>query len=278
MTTRPVLCAALVLLVVLAAAAIPASRIRIVIISLVQHSVQVRMPPPQGISTSSMQWTPALRNAPVIEGESIRTRSNGLAAVELECDSALRLTPGSELAFNRLRLDAKGIPVTTVTLAAGEAYFTMQKADSRDFRAHVGDAELSQFTGGASLRLDVPALQPASFEVLHGGVLLQVGGKSTQVKSKHRIELLPGGGFETLALARADRWQKWSHHLDQSFARALYFSRAQPPVVIVPMPDPSESSGEPVTDMGPTLGAINAIVAGNPADRALRPVPGCARR
>lgn len=275
------------LLLSLVVAATADSRVRIVILSLVEHQVQVKLPPPEGASSTNARWTPALMNAPVVEGESLRTQANGVAEVELECGSALRLTPASELEFSRLRLSDSGIPITTVTLASGEAFFTMQDADSRDFHTVLGAAVLSMPNGGASLRLDVPAGQPPSFEVLSGQVQLQTGGRVTAVKSSRRIELLPGGGFRELAMLAADAWQKWSHHRDQLFERAVLASGPRPPL------EDSAVTGLPPTYNAPPTppplnsdqlqGVFSAMDKAHPDPAAptaapLAPVPYCAHR
>ncbi|MGH9475653.1 MAG: FecR domain-containing protein [Terriglobales bacterium] len=272
------------LLLAVAGAAMAESRVRIVIISLVQHSVEVNVPPRSG-AVGAGRWTPALMNAPVIEGESIRTEPNGVAEVELECGSALRLTPSSEMEFNRLRLSDQGVPFTAVTLGGGEAYFSMQDADSRDFHLRIGAAELSLPSGGATLRLDVPHGKPASIEVLNGQVVLQDGRNVTAVKSSRRIELLPGGGLRTLALEAADAWQKWSHHRDQLFERAVLASGPKPPLQdaasalppIYTVPTPPAPNSEQLQSVFRDLDKSHPDTVA-PVAAPAAPVPHCAHR
>lgn len=242
------------------------SRVRIVVLNLVEHGVEVQLP--------AGSWTAAARNAPVVEGESIRTQSGGVAEVQLECGSALRLTPGSELAFPRLVLSAQGIPATTVALNAGEAFFSMQKGDSPDFRIQLPGAILSLPHGAARLRLNVSANAPASFEVLHGRVQLKTTTQSAIIKSSRRVILSPGGGFQTLPLAPADAWQNWSHRRDQRFEREAFFRHnPPPPLVVLPPASTTPTSVPPVVAVQPGLAAINAIAAKPPSQS---PIPYCA--
>lgn len=273
------------MLVLLAAAGLGESRVRIVIITFLQHQVQVKLPEPHPDRAIVTRWTTALLSAPVTEGESIRTQSNSAAEVELECGSALRLAPQSELTFNRLRLRDDGVHVTTVTLARGEAFFTMQDGDSRDFHAHLGTGVVSMPDGGAKLRLDAPVGNPASVEVLNGQVVVQYAGHMESVQSRNRFEFMPGGGIRLIAMAKPDAWQAWSKKRDDAFQRAVLANGPKPPaqfsavtsnpaVAIVP---PSVYSPEAVTS------EMKAIENKHPDPFKPRagtppPVPACAHR
>lgn len=217
------------LLLLAAAVAVGESRVRIVVIRFVKHRVQVKLPRPASDPQAPLRWTTALLNAPVIEGESIRTRINSEAEVELECGSALRLAPQSAMTFNRLRLRDDGVRVTTVTVQRGEAFFTMQDADSRDFHAAIAGGVISMPDGGAKLRLDARPGKVASVTVLDGRIEVQVGGQTVAVQSSRRIAIEPGGGIQFLAMAKPDEWQKWSLGRDQAFQRAVLASGPKPP-------------------------------------------------
>ncbi|MGH9466976.1 MAG: FecR domain-containing protein [Terriglobales bacterium] len=275
------------LLLLLAGAAILGeSRVRIVVISLIEHRVQVELPPPssaQSVSpTRTPRWTDALLNAPIIEGESIRTQINSEAEVELECGSALRLAPDSRLQFDRLRLRSDGVHVTTVTLKSGEAFFTMQNADSGDFHALLPGAVISMPHGGAMLRLDVPAGGPASVEVLSGRIQVQSGAETTMVHSKRRFFFAPGG-IQFAAMAKPDEWQKWSHRRDQAFRRAELNRLPQPPSTYnAAAPGEASQSMNPEAGRGWNLftpAPLPAPVISSPLSRSPVPAaPYCAHR
>lgn len=276
-------CCALWSLLFLAGAAAGQSRARVVTVSAVGNQVQEKLPPPPGTSATVTAWTKATRNAPVIEGESIRTESDSFTEVELECGSALRLAPESEMEFARLRLSRKGVPETTVKLSRGEAFFTMQNADVSDFHVVLPGGMISMPKGGAALRLDVPGVGMNSVEVLGGQISIQEGHKSGQVKSKRRVEFLPGGGMHRVAMLKPDRWQKLSQQRDDAFHRLVIAqetsTRPQDLSALVPLPTgplpPGVLGPDPQTVVGPIVGAMN-----DEASRVvgMRRVPYCAHR
>ncbi|TAN24402.1 MAG: hypothetical protein EPN33_01160 [Acidobacteria bacterium] len=274
----------LLLLAAAAAAALGESRVRIVVISFLEHRVQVELPPPPNDPQQALRWTTAVMNAPVIEGESIRTQIQSDAEIELECGSALRLAPGSELTFNRLRLSNDGVPITTVTLHLGEAFFTMQDADSRDFETRIGGGVIRMPDGGAKLRLDAPAGKPASVEVLNGQVLVQTGGLNETVHSTRRFEFAPRSGIRLLSLLKPDQWQLWSKRRDEAFQRAVLAAGPKPPAQFsASAPNPSSITPTPGYAPDVVQGLFNSMdsknpVPGHPLQGPTPPVPHCAHR
>ncbi len=270
-------CCALWSLLFLAGTAWGQSRVRVVTVSAVGNQVQEKLPPPPGTSATVTAWAKASRNAPVIEGEGIRTEPNSFAEVELECGSALRLAPESEMEFTRLRLSREGVPDTTVKLSRGEAFFTMQNADVPDFYADLPGGTINMPKGGAVLRLDVPAVGMNSVEVLGGQISIQEGNKSEQVKTKRRVEFLPGGGIHLAAMLKADRWQKWSQQRDEAFHRQVITreTTTPPPTAPASPVQPGMGPSEPAIALAPILQAINDDFgrSGRPAG-----VPACAHR
>ncbi|TAN24403.1 MAG: hypothetical protein EPN33_01165 [Acidobacteria bacterium] len=259
------------------------SRVRMVTISAVGNQVQAKLPPPAGTTSAVAAWARTSRNAPVIEGEGIRTEPNSFAEVELECGSALRLAPESDMMFTRLRLSQKSVPETTVKLNRGEVFFTMQDADVPDFHAVLPGGVIRMTKGGERLRLDVPSVGMNSVEVLGGQISIQAGGKSEQVKAKRRVEFVPGGGMHQVAMLKPDRWQKWSQRRDDAFHRQVIAqettTRPRDLSALVPSATgpltPGVLGSSPQTVVGPILGAMN-----DEASRVarMRRVPYCAHR
>lgn len=276
-------CCALWSLLFLAGTAAGQSQARVVTVSAVGNQVQEKLPPPPGTLATVTGWTRASRNAPVVEGESIRTGSNSFAEVELECGSALRLAPESEMDFSRLRLSRKGVPETTVKLRHGEAFFTMQSADVPDLHAVLPGGTIRMPKGGAMLRLDVPGVGMNSVEVLRGQISVQAGGRSELVKARRRVEFLPGGGIHRAALLKPNRWQKLSQQRDDAFHRQVIAQEtATPPQdlsVLVPLPTgplpPGAMGPDPQQIVGPIVGAMS-----DEASRVarMRRVPYCAHQ
>lgn len=272
------------LLLLAAGVALGESRVRIVVISFLEHRVQIELPPPSNDPQQPLRWTTALMNAPVIEGESIRTQSNSDAEVELECGSALRLAPDSQLTFNHLRLSNDGVPITTVTLNRGEAFFTMQDADSRDFHTRIGDGIISMPDGGAKLRLDAPEGRPASVEVLNGQVVVKAGGRNQTVHSTRRFEFTPREGIRLLSLLKPDAWQLWSKRRDEAFQRAVLAAGPKPPVQFsAAAPNPTSITPAPTYAPDAVQGLFKSMDSKNPApghplQGPTAPVPHCAHR
>ncbi|MGH9466977.1 MAG: FecR family protein [Terriglobales bacterium] len=256
------------LALLIAAAAWGQSRVRIVGFSFISRDVQVQRP-------AQPAWKPALLNAPVVEKEIIRTGNNSAAEVQLECGSALRLAPNSELAFDQLTLSPKGVPVTGVTLKRGEAFFTVQKDDARDLSVHLPAGTLSLPHGGAQLRLDVSSGQPASIEVLHGQVLVRWAGQSQKVKSKRRFLFLSGIGLRLVSLLKPDAWAKWSNGRDAAYRRALLAQRPplSPMAPATAVSRPWMSPGGIVLGQGSPLGEICHHCDSADTIRALDPTP-----
>ncbi|MGH9486863.1 MAG: FecR domain-containing protein [Terriglobales bacterium] len=274
MRTGHARCAACLLTALLAAAVfiVAQSCARIVIISYLRNSVQVELP--SAPKTPPAQWTKAARNAPIVEGESLRTLANSAAEVELECGSALRLAPEAAMTFSRLRLGTKGVEQTTVSLQAGEAFFTLGKVDSRGFQALVPGGTISLLHGAASLRLDVAQSQPAIIEVLSGNVQVETDGKTASVKAHSSFQLVPGAGVDLIANAKPDSWQKWSQQRDQAFKLALWNSTPLPPVLL----DYQPVAPGGVIMPGPDMAGAQDVQETNRANRSADAprVPACA--
>src|SRR5581483_2919823 len=92
------------------------SHVRIIRLSYIDGSVEMDRATGQGMEK-------AILNTPVTEGTRLATGNDGLAEVEFENNSTIRLGENSELQFTRLLIDDKGAKVNEVTLVKGTAYF-----------------------------------------------------------------------------------------------------------------------------------------------------------
>ncbi|MGH9416530.1 MAG: FecR domain-containing protein [Terriglobales bacterium] len=196
------------------------SQVRIVRISFVGHGVEVQRPAEGGASAPE-RWSMALLNAPVVEAENVRTASGGQAEVELECGSALRLAPGSELSFPRLRLTDQGVRVTTVAVDRGTIFLHIRNADSRDFHAEVGPATIATPEGSANLRVDFPAAHPPRIELLGGHASVRAASRNYPLKQNAALQIGSNGAATWVAAVPAGRWQRWSASRDQAYQREL---------------------------------------------------------
>ncbi|MGH3182442.1 MAG: FecR family protein, partial [Streptosporangiaceae bacterium] len=169
------------------------SHVRIVRISFLAHRVEVLRLPDTADAGAPLapRWSTALLNAPVVENEKIRTGADGQAEIQLECGSALRLAPNSELTVSVLRLRDDGVRATTVALTAGEAYFSVRRADSPDFHLGVGAGTVAAPEGAASLRVTASEDGPATVELLDGHAQVQDGKQLIVLRKAAALQLRP---------------------------------------------------------------------------------------
>lgn len=71
-------------------------------------------------------------NMPVVQGVRLRT-GDGLAEVEFEDNSSLRLTPGTEVDFPELKLRQTGAKATILDVKSGSVYVSMAATRDMDF-------------------------------------------------------------------------------------------------------------------------------------------------
>ncbi len=118
------------------------SKVRIVRLSQVKGSVQIDRSNGRGFER-------AIANLPIVEKNELRT-GEGIAEVEFEDNTSLRLAPNSDIEFPRLERSATGATLSSVHLIGGTAYISVVKAQN-------GKAAPNQFTmifGDRKLNLD----------------------------------------------------------------------------------------------------------------------------
>jgi hypothetical protein len=118
------------------------SKVRIVRLSQVRGVVQIDRSNGRGFEAG-------IANLPIIEHNQLRT-GVGIAEVEFEDNSSLRLAPNSLIEFPTLERDASGATMSAVHLIKGSAYISLVKAQS-------GKAPVNKFAvvfGERRLELD----------------------------------------------------------------------------------------------------------------------------
>lgn len=121
------------------------SKVRIVRLSMVKGAVEINRDGTRGFEK-------AIANLPVVERNQIRT-GVGIAEVEFEDNSSLRLTPNTEVEFPELGRTASGATASSVHVIQGTVYVSLMKPQSS--KAPVN--EFSLVFGNRKL-----ALEPAS--------------------------------------------------------------------------------------------------------------------
>jgi hypothetical protein len=118
---RFVLIASLCLLLFATAIAQATSHVRIVRLSYVDGKVQMERAPGQGLER-------AMLNSPVVESSRLITGSDGLAEVEFEDNTVVRLGEATEIRFSQLLLNDAGDKVNEVEVVRGTIYFDARSA------------------------------------------------------------------------------------------------------------------------------------------------------
>lgn len=254
--------------------------VRIVHISFLAHRAQVSR-----LTDSPVIWAPALLNAPVTQGEAIKTMKRGEIEVQLECGSALRLAPNSEFTFPQLSRHADdGIAATTVAVRSGSAFFSLRHRDSRDFQVTLPGGAVIAPDGSAKFRVDIAAGQPAALQVSDGDVIFHLDGKDVKVKKSKRLVWAPGRAPKLEKPAPTDQWDQWSKSRDAAFGRsmmALALRHLSPFDAAAPSLTPPTAFAGALQPAAPGFAAdgIASALAGPPPPplNPTIPVPACAR-
>ncbi len=120
------------------------SQVRIVRLSDLDGEVQI---------DHGTGYEKALRNMPITQGAKLWTKGGGLAEVEFEDGSTVRLTPDTTVEFPQLSLRDSGAKVSTVEVNQGTAYFNVGKQKNNEFTVAFGDRRLA-IKDAASFRIE----------------------------------------------------------------------------------------------------------------------------
>lgn len=151
------------------------SKVRIVRLSQVNGAVQMDRNTGRGFEA-------AMQNLPVIEGTKLKT-DNGLAEVEFEDNSSLRVTPGTLIEFPKLELGPTGAKITNIHVLAGTVYVSLSNTKGNDFTLTFGSQRVS-FPPSSHARLQLTASK-ASLSVFDGDVQV-AGAADTETLGKKR--------------------------------------------------------------------------------------------
>jgi hypothetical protein len=111
------------------------SKVRIVRLSEVRGAVQVDRAIGRG-------FEPAMANLPIVEQSRVET-GMGVAEIEFEDNSTLRLGPDTLVDFPQLERNATGATVSTVHLVKGSVYVSLMKARTDEFTLSFGNRRLA---------------------------------------------------------------------------------------------------------------------------------------
>jgi FecR protein len=197
------------------------SKIRIVRLSEVKGQVQLDRQTGKGFES-------AMANLPVVEGERLKTE-DGVAEVEFEDNSTVRVAQNSLVEFPRLELLPSGAKASSINVVQGMVYVSLVNTKGNEFTVNVGQNKIN-LPPDSHIRLQLTADQ-ASLAVLHGEAQLQEpSGISTVGKDKTMTFSLAGQNQPIIAKnvteEPLDAWDKNATQYHKSFANASSFGNA----------------------------------------------------
>ena len=153
------------------------SKIRIVRLSEVKGAVQLDRSTGRGFEA-------AMANLPVVEKNRLRT-DQGVAEVEFEDNSTLRLAPDSVVEFPQLERRAEGPTLSTVRLLRGTAYVSLVKSKGNEFNLSF-DKDNVVLPPGSHIRLQADDAT-ASLAVFDGTAHVDGPQGATEIARKETV-------------------------------------------------------------------------------------------
>jgi hypothetical protein len=180
------------------------SHVRIIRLSYIDGTVEMDRATGQGLEK-------AILNTPVTEGVRLATGNDGLAEVEFENNSTLRLGENSEVQFTKLLINDSGAKVNEVQLVKGTAYFDTKSSKDDIYRATVGDSVFLVHRD-TQLRLSDDDGNP-KVSVLKGEVELQNQPHEVKVGKKETLTVDPNSasGYEIANGVDAEPLDRWNN-------------------------------------------------------------------
>jgi hypothetical protein len=182
-----------------------ASHVRIVRISYVQGTVQYN-------------GALAVMNSPVTEDSRLATGTDGLAEVEFEDQSSIRLASETEISFAQLARLSSGEARTRVDMEEGEAEFLIPASSAGRFAVNVRGKNIL-FKQPGRFRILSTDATPLEIVVWKGeaGVRDLESGKEVTVKARETLALNPEdfGQYRLEHSVLGDDLDRWSEQRDQ---------------------------------------------------------------
>jgi hypothetical protein len=153
------------------------SKIRIVRLSEVKGAVKLDRAIGRGME-------PAVANMPIVEKSMLRT-DEGVAEVEFEDNSTLRLAPNTVVQFEQLERQATGSTASSVRVLRGTAYVSLVKTRGNSFDLRFAQQDLA-LEPGSHLRLEMDDVQ-ANVAVLDGTVRVDGPAGTEDIAKKKTV-------------------------------------------------------------------------------------------
>ncbi len=163
----------------------------------------------------------AILNAPIVEGTRLVTGSDGLAEVEFENESALRITDNSEIKFSQLLMNDAGAKINQFEVVKGIVYLDTASKGDDVYRVKVGDTTLLAHRD-SMMRISATR-EELKVAVFKGNVQLEGGAQPVEVKKKETLTVdLNDASKYTVAngteAVRYDAWNKEREDYSRTYA------------------------------------------------------------
>lgn len=192
------------------------SKVRIVRLSQVKGAVQLDRDTGRG-------FEPAIANLPIVEKSRLQT-DDGVAEIEFEDNSSLRLGPDSIVEFPTLERLASGATVSSVHLVKGIAYVSLMKTPANQFNLLFGQQSL-RLTASSHVRLRVDGTE-AKLAVLDGTLHVEGPAGAMDVPRKKTVTfpMLDASEPTVAKDVAADPLDSWDHNAAEYHARSASMS------------------------------------------------------
>ena len=190
------------------------SHVRIVRLSLAEGQVQMDRATGEGLER-------AILNTPVVEGTRLVTGADGLAEVEFENQSALRLTGDSEVKFSQLLMNDAGAKINQIQITKGLVYLDTASKGDDIYRLTIGSNSFL-IHRDSQLRVSVRPDQ-LKLAVFKGDVQLENQPQPVNIQKKETLTLdLNNASSQTVAKSvepdRFDNWNKEREDYSKTYA------------------------------------------------------------
>ncbi len=200
--------------VVAAAGAFADSHVRIVRLSYLNGQVQTDRATGEGLER-------AILNTPITQGVRVVTGNDGLAEVEFENESALRIAENSEIQFLALSMNDYGAKINEIEVVKGVVYLDARSKGNDIYRIKSGNSTfLVQRDSQLRLEASPDQVQVAVFK---GNVQLVDQPQMVNVKRKETLTLDPANPAEYKVAAgaqplSADAWNREREAYQEAYA------------------------------------------------------------
>jgi hypothetical protein len=170
----------------------------------------------------------AIANLPVAEGDKLKTE-NGVAEIEFEDNSTLRVAQNSVVEFPLLELLPSGAKSSKVNVTEGMVYVNLMNTKGNEFTVNFGQQTVN-LPPGSHVRLQVTPNE-AKLAVMHGDAVVQdPSGTATVDKNKtmtfNLAQQTPPTIAKNVAEQPLDSWDHDAVQYHQSYANASAFGNS----------------------------------------------------